>query len=52
MSDLSNAPSDDEDFPASAPAMEEEAAGTPANDDDDDLDGDLFGDDDDADQPE
>ncbi|KAL5454317.1 hypothetical protein PMIN06_005018 [Paraphaeosphaeria minitans] len=71
MSDVSNAPSEDEDFPASAPAAEEEAAGTPANvaeeeeeeeeEDDDndddngggDLDGDLFGDDDDdADQPE
>ena len=51
MSDLSNAPSEDEEFGGGAPVAEDVDAGTPANDqDDDDLGDDLFGDDDDADQ--
>lgn len=52
MSDLSNAPSEDEDFGGGASVAEDVDAGTPANveDEDDDLGDDLFGDDDDADQ--
>ncbi|KAF1968667.1 hypothetical protein BU23DRAFT_583176 [Bimuria novae-zelandiae CBS 107.79] len=52
MSDHSNALSDDEDFAGNAPVVEEEEAGTSANvEDSENLDDDLFGDDDDADQP-